>query len=392
MTAHETAFEPRVVCATCRRPETVCYCRFVTRIPTRTKVVILQHPRERDVPINTARIAALCLPEAELHVGVRFRGSGALARALADPLRPAALLYPGPSAVDVERAPPSGPITLVVIDGTWSQAKTLVRDNPELAALPRYAFRPPAPSEYRIRREPRDDYVSTIEALARVLGVLEGDPARFEAMLAPFRAMVDAQIAFAKRGESRHRRPLPGARRPPADPRARLPAELRERARDLVCVYGEANAWPHDSPERAARGDELVQWVACRIATGEVFEAVVAQDALAPATPRHTGIERDRFERGVSRAEMLAAWRAFLRPSDVPCAWGTYAGALAAAAGAPLAPLDLHRAARLYACASVGASADFVRRLGVQAPPVACTGRAAARLGELVAIARALAG
>jgi len=66
--------------------------------------------------------------------------------------------------------PPPGPVTLVVVDGTWSQARNVVRDNPVLQALPRYAFATPEPSSTGIRREPRAENVSTIEALMHVLG------------------------------------------------------------------------------------------------------------------------------------------------------------------------------------------------------------------------------
>ena len=70
---------------------------------------------------------------------------------------------------DVLTDPPPHPVTLIVVDGTWSNAKTLVRDSTVLSALPRVAFAAPRPTEYRIRREPRDEYVSTIEALVHVL-------------------------------------------------------------------------------------------------------------------------------------------------------------------------------------------------------------------------------
>ena len=64
----------------------------------------------------------------------------------------------------------------MVVDGTWSQAKKVVRENPLLSSLPRYAFQPPAPSEYRIRREPQENYVSTIEALPAIAAAV-GDRA-----------------------------------------------------------------------------------------------------------------------------------------------------------------------------------------------------------------------
>ena len=200
--------EPRAVCSRCRRAQSVCYCKHLTSIPTRTRIAFLQHTRERGVAIGTARMASLCLPNSELHVGVDWVGSPALARVLGDPERPPALLFPGDDAIDITRDPPIGPITLVVVDGTWRQVKKVVRSNPPLAALPRYAFVPRAPSEYRIRHEPKVTYVSTIEALVHVLGVLEGEPERFEALLTPFRAMVDAQLEYVARAPNYRRRPM----------------------------------------------------------------------------------------------------------------------------------------------------------------------------------------
>jgi DTW domain-containing protein len=388
----DAADAPRAVCARCRRPESVCYCEHVTPLTTRTRVVIFQHPRERDVPINTARIAALCLPEAELHVGVRWSGTPALARALSDPDRPAALLYPGPDAVEIE-APP-GPVTLVVLDGTWWQAKKLLRENPELARLPRYAFRPAQPSDYRIRKEPTEECVSTIEALVHALGVLEGDPARFAAMLEPFRAMVDTQLEFVRRRIGRPRVLSKRPKRPPTDPRSRLPRALLERPTDLVCVHGEANSWPYGTEERRTVEDELVHWVAYRMATGETFELFVAPDgALAPNTARHLEVDGETITGGVRREVLLEAWSRFVRPSDVLCSWGTYAPKIFARAGGERggSRIDLRRAAQLYLNDRVGTIEAAVGRLG-GAPPSASPGRGRAgrRLGNLVAIARAL--
>ncbi|HEX6275519.1 MAG TPA: DTW domain-containing protein, partial [Polyangiaceae bacterium] len=67
--------EPRAVCPDCGRPARVCVCAELERVPTRTRVVILQHPRESSVPIGTARLAELALPNAERHVGVDFSDS-----------------------------------------------------------------------------------------------------------------------------------------------------------------------------------------------------------------------------------------------------------------------------------------------------------------------------
>jgi tRNA-uridine aminocarboxypropyltransferase len=377
------------VCSRCRRPATVCYCRHLPSLETVTRVVVLQHPRERNVAIGTARMAALCLPNAEIHIGVRFGGSVALARALSDPERPAVLLYPGEGAIDVVSHPPAGPVTLVVVDGTWWQTKKLVRENPELAALPRYAFTPPSPSEYRIRKEPNDACTSTIEALVHVLGALEGDPLRFRSMLDPFRAMVDAQVACqvglrAGRVQKRRARPPRGL--------PRVPDILVDRAGDLVCVVGEANAWPYRSAEKSSLyPDEIVQWTARRVATGETIDLVIApRHPLAPSTTSHTGLSAEILGRGGSMPAELARWRAFVRDTDVVCAWGHYGAQLFAAAGGYLPParIDLRQVSRDFAQGKVGTLEDFAARIAPHLEASPGGGRGALRLGLLTAIAR----
>ncbi len=392
MLASPPEIEPRIVCPRCRRPASVCYCSHVSQLETATRVVLLQHPRERDVPIGTAHMASMCLPNSELHVGVHFRDSAAVTRALTDPLRPAALLYPGEGAIDVLSAPPRSPITLVVVDGTWSQAKKVVRDNPELAALPRYAFTPPAPSEYRIRKEPRETYVSTIEALMHVLGVLEGDPGRFTALLAPFRAMIEAQLAHARAGHGRGRH----KRAPRAHQGPRIPAILSGRFRSLVCVVAEANAWPFDGyATGAAYADELVQWAAHRPANGERFESVIApRNPTSPRTPAHLGISREELLGGESVEAFRARWRAFVREDDVLCAWGPYARGMLASVDGAWSPdaVDLRRVMRDLERGSVGTSEAVCARLGLHPSSPLAAGRAGARLAQLVGIVRHLTG
>jgi DTW domain-containing protein YfiP len=388
---------PRAICARCRRPERVCYCAALPELPTRTRVVILQHPRERDMPIGTARMAALSLPGAELYVGVRWSEHPALAAALADPARPPILLYPGPGARDVLADPPPAPVTLVVVDGTWSQAKVVVRDNPVLRALPRYAFAAPEPSEYRIRREPRAEYCSTIEALMHVLGALEGEPARFRAMLGPLRAMVDAQLAA--QASAPRRGPRAPRRRPPR--RWALPAPLDAGYGGLVLAVGEANAWPYAAAGApGGRRDELVQWAAVRPATGEVLSCVAAPAGpLAPSTTFHTELSEADLRAGAPAHEVVAAVAQFVRPSDTVATWGTYGlGLLAAAGWTPAAALDLRAVAQRrehrrigalegYADALVGASGAPAGPAGAAALGV--PGRAGRRLALLTAVVAA---
>jgi DTW domain-containing protein YfiP len=386
-TARIHEHEPRAVCAACRRPSTVCYCRHITKVPTRTRIVVLQHPRERDMPIGTARMATLCLPNAELHEGIRW-DAAALDRILADATRTPVLLYPGGGAIDVMRDPPKGPLTLVVVDGTWSQAKKIVRENPRLQALPRYAFTPAAPSEYRIRKEPEESYVSTIEALVHVLGALEPDPPRLLALLDPFRAMIDAQIACEQslRGaRARHLKKASWVRKPRVHP-------LLSGGAEVVCVAGEANAWPYRGrDEGTVYEDELVHWVGQRLSTGELFERVVApMRPLAPRTTSYVGLNEATLRAGGTRGATEDAWRAFVREGDVVCFWGHYAAGLFVATGGhlPATRLDMRSLSRDFAKARVGTLDEHVLRLGLAVPVTVAGGRAGRRLAQVSALVR----
>jgi len=343
-------------------------------------VLFLQHPREEGVAIGTARMAGLSLLGSELEVGVDFSRSRVLARALADAERPAVLLFPGPGARDLEHDPPRGPVRLVVIDGTWPQAKKIVRTNPALEALPRYTFTPRTPSAYTIRREPEEGFVSTIESLALVLSLLEDDPSFADTLVAPFHAMVAQQVRYAESVRApRHRQ---RTRRAPS-----APTFVRERWGELVCLVAETNAWPVGSPQRAAgEPGELVHLVALRPSTGAWLDVISPPPALAPWTAKHLGLDPALLTG--APVELAAAWRAFARPSDLLVAWGTHSLAALDRAGLPrcAAAIDLREALRTVHRRKLGAIEDLhARTIGVEVQGArGRAGRRAAMMADLL--------
>ncbi len=86
---------------------------------------------------------------------------------------------------------------IILLDGTWSQAKALWWRNGWMLKCKRVVLGPKRPSRYgRLRREPRRDGLSTIEAAAMLLARLESKPeietamhASFERLLARYREM-----------------------------------------------------------------------------------------------------------------------------------------------------------------------------------------------------------
>lgn len=378
----------RAICARCRRPRTVCYCASLVSLETRTRVVLLQHPRERHVAIGTARLAHLCLPRSQLHIGVDFDDHQPVRDALTDDDAPAYLLFPGPQAVDLAALGQTGlpaTITLVVVDGTWWQAAKLLKRNRLLAALPQLRFTPPSPSRYRIRREPADHCVATVEALAEVLGRLEGSRERFASLLRPFDAMVEMQLGYAARVRgTRQRHAARRARRPP---RPTVPSLMRDRTADLLCVHGEANAWPARRP--GGHPAEIVHWLARRAQGGETFEAIIApRRPLAPSTPGHIRVSSERLASGESWSSFRARWSAFVREGDVLCAWGRYPLDVLERDGVtlPAARVDLRPAAAAYLGARAGTVEECAARMGTAAPTPFASGRAGVRMAALSSI------
>jgi len=199
----------RARCCACFKPVAHCICTLIEPVSNRTFVSILQHPRERFHAIGTARIAELGLVRSRIVVP-RDCFTRSLEQRF-DVAPGTGLLFPHPEARLVEdlseRERPAG---LVVLDGTWSQARRLYRANPWLHALPHFALSPPAPTRYRIRKAPRRELVSTLEAIVRALEILEPETQGIPALLDVFDAMIDRQIEHQGRNPRRRRRAHPG--------------------------------------------------------------------------------------------------------------------------------------------------------------------------------------
>ncbi|MCP1622355.1 tRNA-uridine aminocarboxypropyltransferase [Pseudomonas nitroreducens] len=180
----------RARCPRCERPLNHCLCALIPHLNNRTRVLLLQHPSEVGHALNTARLAALGLANAELRVGEDFSDLDLSAW-------DAWLLFPGDSAVAVAELaaqPVAKPRLLVVPDGTWRKARKLLHLNLNLAALPRVVLPDGLTSRYRLRKAPAEGALSTIEAVAYALDALDA-PQSHADLLRPFDALIEGQIA-----------------------------------------------------------------------------------------------------------------------------------------------------------------------------------------------------
>jgi len=183
----------RIQCERCLRPQAQCLCPLIPSLDSRTRVLVLQHPSEVRHALNTAKLAALGLRNAELRVGEVFED---LAELLEVPGYRRALLFPGEGAQPLKAYANDNdqrPWLLVVPDGTWRKASKLLYLNPLLASLPRVTLAQVQPSRYRLRKAPAEGALSTLEAVVQALNVLEA-PTCFDALLKPFETLIEGQI------------------------------------------------------------------------------------------------------------------------------------------------------------------------------------------------------
>ena len=173
---------PDEKCPRCYGRGAACLCPLVRPVTTRTRFLVLRHALEQGKQSNTARVLALALTSCEL------RSYGAKG----EPMQTQDLSAPGTWLLFPEGAPfsPQGPAPerLVVLDGSWSQARRMLQRIPALHRLPRLSLQPP--EGRRSLRSAPPGGMSTLEAVARAVELLEG-PALAEPLDALHRAMID---------------------------------------------------------------------------------------------------------------------------------------------------------------------------------------------------------
>ncbi|HVJ52097.1 MAG TPA: tRNA-uridine aminocarboxypropyltransferase [Aliidongia sp.] len=198
------------ICPDCQKPSALCVCAGIEPFANKVELVILQHPQEQDRELGTARLAIRHFRTARLAIGLSWPN---LAKLVGRPVQPQrwGVLYLGPAHLSAEATereilvldrkgvplPEQDRILgelegVILLDGSWSQAKALWWRNPWLLKTRRIVLNPRRPSRYgRLRKEPRRDSVSTLEAAAMILARLEGKPEIEARMVASFERMLD---------------------------------------------------------------------------------------------------------------------------------------------------------------------------------------------------------
>jgi DTW domain-containing protein len=159
-------------CQKCWLKSEFCICATVTQIPTVAKVIVIRHIRESWKSTGTARIAQLAMPNLSIF---DYGEDGEPARQLMIEVCKSSgvgLLFPSETAAVVASETVK---TLVILDGTWRQARRMFHRLECLHALPVVALPTKTESVLRLREPHFTEGRSTLEAMADALGQIESE-------------------------------------------------------------------------------------------------------------------------------------------------------------------------------------------------------------------------
>jgi len=208
----------RIKCYKCMRPSSTCICKHISPLQTKTRFIILMHPKEyKKEKIGTGRITKLQLENSEIIVGVDFTKNNRVNEILTKENSCSFLLYPGKDNFNLSVRKSSELNSfmgnnphLFILDGTWSCARKMLKLSKNLQKLKRVSFDNKIESKFIIKQQPAALCLSTIESVYTVLNLLKkGNLEQCETkdFLIPFEKIIEYQLEYILNPNSKHYRP-----------------------------------------------------------------------------------------------------------------------------------------------------------------------------------------
>lgn len=198
----KTYYGDREKCYNCYRPKSSCMCEHINALQTKTKFVILMHPKEfKKVKNNTGFFTHLSLSNSELFIGVDFSDNNRINEIIAT--HNSYILFPSEHAVNLNEQNPKvksdKETAIFIVDSTWACTKKIFTQSKNLKTLKHMSFETKRTSQYQIKEQPKSNYLSTIESTLVVLELLNSwnvedlKESELEGFLKPFFKMIEYQ-------------------------------------------------------------------------------------------------------------------------------------------------------------------------------------------------------
>ena len=195
-------------CLQCLKTKKACICEWITPISTEVELIILQHPTEAKRPLGTAKILSLSLVNCRTFIGENFTDHTELNTLLADEQYQYQVLFlDGTSqAISSSSNQTKQKQRVILLDGTWKKAYKMWQLSTNLHSLPKVHLDTELSGNYRVRKAPKDNALSTAEAGYHVLSQLDGESGatkewdKFGSILTAFDNMIEFHISQMPEG------------------------------------------------------------------------------------------------------------------------------------------------------------------------------------------------
>jgi len=197
----KTYYGDREKCYECYRPKSSCMCEHFEHIKTKTKFVVLMHPKEfKKVKNNTGHFTHKSLSSSELFIGIDFTNHRRINEIIAT--HDSYILFPSENALNLSAENPQKSdknLAIFIIDSTWACTKKMFTQSQNLNTLKHMSFTTTKTSLYDIKTQPDERYLSTIESTLVVLeeleklGIEKVSREQFDGFLRPFLKMIEYQ-------------------------------------------------------------------------------------------------------------------------------------------------------------------------------------------------------
>lgn len=202
----QTLYAGRKKCYNCYRPQSSCMCEHINSIDTNTKFIILMHPKEfKKVKNGTGHLTHLSLKNSELFIGVDFTNHKRINEIIST--CQSYILYPSNDAINISKTNSQNEflhvkkeLAIFIIDSTWACSLKMIRESKNLQTLSHISFESTKLSQFKIKEQPAEYCLSTIESTLSVLEILNEynienlEKKELNKFLNPFHKMIEYQL------------------------------------------------------------------------------------------------------------------------------------------------------------------------------------------------------
>jgi len=194
----------REKCYECYRPKKTCMCEYIQTIETNTRFIIIMHPKEfKKTKNNTGRFTHQSLTNSKIYIGIDFNNDDEINSIINDQNNSCYILYPSDDSIKlnhqtIQRENKTN--VIFIIDSTWPCSNKILAVSKNISALPKVSFVHDKTSAYKIKTQPNEYCLSTIESTLCILELLNQHQIEnisknnLNNFLLPFHKMIEYQV------------------------------------------------------------------------------------------------------------------------------------------------------------------------------------------------------